>query len=192
LSVPFQEKLTLPDELGVPQFTIYMRFTAPSTASLLDDKENGYTKYLFQNKSYASGTYTISGEVDGPAGLEHLTLSSTACASTRTDSVTISIQECGGGVQQGETSFYGTALYEPGLIGATNWTVRIDGIAFGVDIRPLGEVTVYSIPHPDCHGRILSDIQPGDTVWVYGYFNGSHVTLCPSESYYITTYGPPI
>ncbi|MHA1812139.1 MAG: triple tyrosine motif-containing protein, partial [Candidatus Thorarchaeota archaeon] len=76
--------------IGDP-ITIYMRFTAPSTASLLDDKENGYTKYLFQNKSYASGTYTISGEVDGPAGLEHLTLSSTACASTRTDSVTISI-----------------------------------------------------------------------------------------------------
>jgi len=177
--------------IGDP-ITIYMRFTAPCTASLLDEKQGSYTKYLFQNRSYDVGAYTISGEIDGPAGSETLTVNSTACGSTESDSVTIVVENCGEGPRPGETDFYGIVLSEPDLIGAKRWIVQIERVDYGVDILPLGQVSVVMGVYPGCQGKEIGDIQSGDAVWVYGYFDGTSVDLCPNSLYYISKYGRPI
>ncbi len=177
--------------IGDP-ITVYMKFTAPCTASLLDEKQSGYSKYLFQDSDYSAGTYTLNGKVDGPAGSETLTLYSTACGSTESDSVTITVEDCNGNISPGNTSFHGKVLSEPVIYGAKEWVVQIEGVDSGVNILPLGQVSVVMGIYPGCLGRALGDIQPGDTVWVFGYFDGSKLDLCPNEAYYITNYGRPI
>ena len=93
--------------------------------------------------------------------------------------------------QIGETHFRGTAISEPGLIGEVNWTVSVDEVFDGADISLLDEVVVRLIINPTaCFGNIYGDIQPGDTVWVFGYYNGEYVDLCPEETYYMTDTEP--
>jgi len=85
----------------------------------------------------------------------------------------------------GETRFRGTAIAEAGLVGAVNWTVRVDEVLQGVDISTLEVVAVTLAVTPLCYGSIIGNIQPGDSVLVFGYCDGAAVNLCPDGRYFL-------
>jgi len=164
------------------RITVYMQLTAPGTISLLDEKEYGYTKYLIQNQYYNAGTHTLSGDVDGPTGPEHLTLTVTACGSTRSDATTFQVEDCS---SPGDlVSFCGyvtnieTNVDSPGGP-ATEYWVCGAGTGDGVGLWCMQVFALYVY----CDGYVDPGIEVGDSVVVAGESVGGSIYIDCSPDY---------